>query len=766
MDSALAPASGSMEKAVSLPKVLTCIFSWLRDEKNALRSLRLVSKLFMATANQFFRIHLMADYAIEHNCIQEAPSIIGGLTFTFPRIITEETDKFNRSRGLEPQDNTIIPDFCSMVARNCVHLAKVKIVLEGPHSEEITQSLSCLFSQNPQTAAVFRIKSHQFIFGSKFGQSVQDTFHSNLPDSCTGLLPTSDYFPSESAFSGLEELRVIKRFRVEIPSLYRILQLKTCPEIASATSFLGPVCWNDMERETRLLTSFSTARPSRTLRIFDIATSICSVNELYALKEQAPGLEEVNFLSIGNTDERITDDLAFERDSARASGTLRLKKLSLMTTEARYAKLLLGRLCDPTVLTSYVTGFIYNKGLESNAAGSITPSDRVLSELLDEMRVDPISGRPQEGFLRELGIKDTSDRSTECVDWLQRLKDTPRLHRLERLSLPLTVDEFLDLFDMPIPLVKTGEETLDVTASTGTKTTATTVTTTTAVMTDTGGEEEGKAEGRKEETRVEVRQQPLMAFPACSSLKYIYLGGCGAKNISEKSGQQFADYLVRSLPRLEHLAVPNCSFTDLTFFNAIAPATLHPSTLSSLPSVSQDVGSTGSLERDHSSSRNSNNLSNTGINRLESLEMSLNFLSRSEFQALPKSEHTTDLIKRRDALLLSHTRISPGVEGYSEYQVVECDLRLETQKMFLQAQPIQIHEGRIEQFLAILDRFQRRKGDPRVRSYVAGMKRLTIHQTGMPDVYVEKLATLIASQFPELDFKISSGTYRFERIRR
>ncbi|GJJ71389.1 hypothetical protein EMPS_03739 [Entomortierella parvispora] len=759
MDNPQALPGGSMEKAISLPEVLACIFSWLRDERQTMRSLRLVSKQFMAAANQFFRIHLTADYAIEHNCIQEAPSIIGGLTLTFPRIITEEADKLSRRLGLEPQDNIVSLDFCSTVARKCTRLEKVKIALEGPQSEEISQLLSCLFSQNPQTAAVFRIKTLEFIFGFKFIESVLPDIRNNLPDSCTGLLSTSDYTPTKSPFSGLERLKLNKRYSVEVPPLYRVLQLKICPEIAAATSFLGPVYWNRMEREARLSTASSIAKPSMTLRVFDIGNSLVDVGALYELKEQAPMLEEVSALTVCDKSDAAMDDEAFLRNSARPPQSLRLKKLSLLTTEDRQAKQLLFRLLDPSILESYVSNFIYDHRNSRPARGNLIASSRILNEIMDGLHVDPISGNIQEGFFREFGFS-SHDSAMERVDWLQELQSNPRLHRLERLCLPLTVNSFLEIFDSPTP-------PSTITLESNMNPTMTMTTTATPATT------EGKEEPPK---------QPLLPFPACSSLHSLRLGGYGT-NEKVKGGQRFADYLTRNLSRLKHLDINTGSFVDFTFFNAIAPPAIQPPANPIPPSLSQvndqmDLGDGAhNQETDHHRHRNNINHENSGLYRLESLTMSLEYVSQSEFDGLPKSERVMELLERRDEILDRHPTFGSEDEEYGDYQAIENELQMERQRMLLEARPIQIHEDLIEQFLSTLSRFQRRKAswsideeagfvDPGAGPggvQVEGLKQVTLHLKGMPEVFVEKLKALVTLQFPELDFKLSSGIHHIER---
>ncbi|GJJ71397.1 hypothetical protein EMPS_03747 [Entomortierella parvispora] len=738
MDNASILSSGFMERAICLPEVLTYIFSWLKNERRTIRSLRLVSKEFFAMANQFFRVHLAADYAIEHNCIQEAPTIIGGLTFTFPRIITEEADALNRHLGLEPQNSVVSLAFCSLVARNCVHLEKVKIVLEGPHSDEVSQLLSCLFSQNPQSAAAFRIKSLEIGLGFKFVESVvQDVQDSNLPDSCTGLLPTMDYIPTESPFSGLEELRLIKRFMVQAPALYRILQLKICPEIAAATSFLGPVYWNRAEREARVPKASSTAKPSLSLRIFDIVNSDCSVDDLYALKEQAPMLEEVGAATICNMNESITDEAALALDSTRAPRTLRLKKMTLLTISDRYLKLLLCQLLDLSVLESFVTGFINGRrpSIPTNNNGTAPFTYAALNELFDEMGMISVSERSQERFLQELAIT-SYDRMLGRVDWLQKLKNTPWLYQLERLSLPLNVDGFLDMFDSSNSMITVSESGMDPVAS-STVTTASTCTTTTSITTVT------QEEDQDERVVARPQHQPQLPFPACSSLLTFRLSGGDAIQISDKSLERFADYLVRYLPRIKHLVLPTCTLTDFTFLNTIAPQALHPQ---------------------------------LGLNRLESLLVRFEFLSLSELHSLPKSEHAMELLQRRDNILAKYPMFRPGEKGYDDYLTVEAELKQERQKMLLEARPIQVHEDRIEQFLAFLDRFQRRKSgrwsmkDDRGDKVPAcsgvgssvdieGLRQIIVYQTGMPNAYVEKLKARVASQFPRLDFTVSSSAH-------
>ncbi|GJJ71394.1 hypothetical protein EMPS_03744 [Entomortierella parvispora] len=735
-----------------------------------MRALRLVSKQFMATANQFFRIYLTADYAIEHNCIQEAPSIIGGLTLTFPRINTKEASIPRNLQRLELQDNIITLDFCTMVARNCVHLEKVEIVVEGPHSEEVSRLLSCLFSQNPHSAAVFHVKSLYLMFGYRFLESVlPDIQDYNLPGKCTGPLSASDYIPTESPFSRLERLKLGKGLMMEVPALYRVLQLKICPEIAAATSFLGPVYWNRMEKEARLPTASTAAKPSRTLRIFDIEGSLCSVDELYALKEQAPFLEELIAMRVSHntSDTTIIDYEAFARNSARPPRSLCLKKLSLLTMEDLQVKQLLFPLLDPSILESFVSNGICSRHRnDGQLVGDNAAPSRVLNEALDEMRMDPISGKIQEGFFREFGFG-TYVGMNERVDWLQILQSTPRLHRLERLHLPLTVEGFLDMFDSPLPLATPLEGNIDHAITLPTTAITTTI-------------------EREKEPPIEPPEKPLQPFPACSSLLFLRFGGYDNPAIVKKTSQRFADYLVRHLSQLKHLDIQGYSFfPDFIFFNAIAPPAIQPSALSIPPVLSLGSGQRDVHDKAQNQElgchrhRNKIHRENSGLYRLESLMMSLEYLSCSEFDDIPKSPQLMELLDKKDDILNRHPRFGPADAEYNEYLLIEDEIDRMGQKMLLEARPIQFHEDQMGYFLAALGRFQRRKasgysdaapvkGDfwgpgTGAGALVGGLKSLKIHQRGMPDVYVEKFKDRVASQFPELEFTLSSGGYSVER---
>jgi len=759
----LARPSDVTEKAMRLPEVLACVFSWLSNDKRALRSVRLVSKYFHAIANQVFWIHLHAEYAMKHNCIQEAASIIGGLTVTFRDVKPPSPQYLQSMDELDEGIPEELPEvcfvdtaFCSLVAQSCVHLERLVIVLEGSKTEQVPLLLSALLSQNLEKPAVFRIKDLQLTLSSNFAQSVRyEVPQMQLHEATSNLSWTTppNYAPTESSLAQLEKLTLQMSFLRVDADIYKVLQLKLCPEITIATSFLGPVLNLNLKEGSPMTEFLITApTPSRTFKTLECYTTTLNIDQIFRLRAQAPAFEDLRMLAIFTFDRTFTVSAAFARASARQAGSLCLKQLRLVSCTDRYASLLLGRLLDPTTLESFYVDYLYPNVLSMPDAGEEHPG-KVLKDFMEEMRGGQLSGWPQWGSMREFGIRKLNS-AINRIDWLRELRTIPRFSRLEKITLPISVHEFVEIF------VKSA-----------------------LIETEPTGHEIGSSS---------LPPPSQLPFPACSSLLSVNLHGGNSRTNEASDVPQFANYLTCWLPQLRHLHIKEGYFLDLSFLDAIAPPP-RPSSLSPVSTLPSSLQTGGQMDCDKfvedqkhidshdsssSSSRNSDGGSigngGSGLYRLESLSVSFEFLSQSEFLGLPRSEHLLKLQDEKADLATRRLQYSRGTTGLFDYQEVEKLILAEEQRMVLDARPIQVHEDRVDQILAFLGRFQETgEGNRDIgvsavtqrvgresKPPVSGLKEITFTQTGMPKQYLNKLEHQVKTLYPEIKWTSNSTIHR------
>ncbi|GJJ71369.1 hypothetical protein EMPS_03719 [Entomortierella parvispora] len=757
----------STEEALRLPEVLACILSYLANDRRALRSVRLVSRQFNTTANRFFRIHLNANYALEHHCIQEAASIIGGLSVTFPEVDFQSANRNNETPEQPTEPRCIDTAFCSLVAQTCINLETLKIVLEGPYSERVPLFFSALLSQDLERPAVFCIKELQVMLSNNCAQSftyrVSQAQFLGAITKLSGAGP--QYAPHESSLARLEKLTLKTSFLRNNSDLYKILQFKICPEVAIATSFLGPVFIPNATEDSLLPESLrDPTKPSRTLKVLECSATGFSVDQIYRLKEQAPALEELRIWEISNAVGAGSVSEAIAHANAERAGSLNLKQLRLVNATGRNVKLLLGRLLNPTALKSFHVNYIYPHRLTLPEGGNELPGG-ILRDIMEEMRRDQFSGSPHWGSMQEFGIG-SFDREIDPIDWLQELKTIPRLSRLENISLPLSVHEFLQMFDMP----SLREAVTDPRVNTSP------IAATAATPTISSGHEEVLLGSPS--------TLPQLPFPSCSTLISLTLNCAAAQTNEAGDGLRLANYLTRWLPQLKHLDIQESYFPDLTFLDVIAPPLKFLSRpretklLSSLQVGGQNSGddSTGGLNRNdsHSSSVDVGS-GHMGLCQLESLAVSFVFLTRDEFLGLPRSDHLLELLDKKSDLLARRLEYTRGPAGVLVYQNVEKLIRAEEQKMLLDARPIQVHEDRVDQILAFLDRFQKssaRGGGAKtsaatdqddggeISPAVSGLKKIKFTQEGMPNVYLRKLELQVESLYPEIEWRSASILHR------
>jgi hypothetical protein len=329
---------------------------------------------------------------------------------------------------------------------------------------------------------------------------------------------------------------------------------------------------------------------------------------------------------------------------------------------------------------------------------------------------------------RKFGLGDLS-QTIEAVDWLWVLRETERFQRLEGLFLPLTIHQFLSRFtysDNDISQVispSNANDNIDL-----------------EDITSTSQAGEGKV--RQDGTPDRQEQAGILQnlpFPACATLCSLSITGFenNEPGLTAEDGERLAKYFIRWMPRLKHLKVQRSPWKDFTFLDSIAPPALE-------------------LSQSHH---------RKCLNRLESIEISFIFLSRSEFLNLPGREEVISLQQQRNQLIEEdlEDEDQPQRRQYLMEQMERAE-----QQLLLDSRPIQVHDERMNQFLGILGRFQRRTipvetgglsssgSSSRSSSEVTGLKRIKMYQSGIPKSYVDKIEAHCAELFPELSLTIIS----------
>ncbi|KAG0043155.1 hypothetical protein BGZ83_011768 [Gryganskiella cystojenkinii] len=777
-------SSSVVQKALDLPEVLDQIISYLCSDGSILRSLRLVSRQLQLSANRFFRIQLSDSYAREHNCVLEAGHLIEGLFFRLLKpppsqpspLSSSDLDQQTTSIGNSNQGQVQEPpatvvslmEFCSSVIQNCPNLETIKVDLQIPYCQEITQMFSTLFLPKPAinsdgdghdnssddntetaTSSAFRLKELHFIFGYEFSRSVfQEVQLVNYQN-----MATDGVLSGTSPLAKLEKLVLIKHHVMELEDMYKILQLKCGPEVAAATSFLCPVVFADTNTTSATTTtplagaaatttsilpscasSLAHAKSRPSLKVFRAQYSYLSIKQIQRLFEQAPSLEELDLLSVIDSQSMAVSDTesTMTIHSTTVPCFFPLKSLRVLTVKDTFARSLF-RLLDPKKNDTFFLNYCFGERIVDNNNNEIRPS--VLREIFADIRRQQqqqqqeqkheqgkeLSGRASTShkYFRSFGFGGVSDNTT--LDWLPILTDIRRFYKLEELHLPMNVHQFLGEFDK-----SSSNDDISATASTMDYD-LDSINSSIAPMTTT------VSEG--------------LPFPACATIESLNITGSVIRQLglTLEDGQRLAHYLVRWMPQLRHLNLRQSSWTDFTFLDLIAPPA--PFSNQSHRGINHNVSNVVNF--------------NSGLRRLESLEISFEFLSDLEYRNLPGFSDLVSLIQENPG----NVEPERPTLSLSEIEMVE-------EQIILDSQPAYVHEERVEKFLEILERFQNRervfvREDDRVdedeeggvivgqvRVAVAALKRITIFQFGIPSKYVAKIKEQSAQRFPDLALTI------------
>jgi len=222
--------------------------------------------------------------------------------------------------------------------------------------------------------------------------------------------------------------------------------------------------------------------------------------------------------------------------------------------------------------------------------------------------------------------------------------------------------------------------------------------------------------------------QQTPPFPAAASLRSLAIVGFDIKapELTAGDGERLADILLCWMPRLRRVTLHRNPWRDFTFLEAIAP----------FPPPSPKTGR--SRVRD-------------GMRHLESLEFSLEFLTPLEFQLLPGHKKLTALRRReRERILSGSSR---------QFELLKEEIKAMEQQLLLDSQPIHVHDRRVEQFLEIMGRFQRRHvdvaaGGSERSNFVVGLTKVTVYQSGIPKIHVDRIKASCAQQFPRMALTI------------
>ncbi|KAG0054836.1 hypothetical protein BGZ83_010288 [Gryganskiella cystojenkinii] len=813
-------SSAAVQRALVLPEILHHILCYLRHSRSSLRSLRQVSRLFCFATNRIFRLHLTAVYALENNCITQegASGAILIERLNFQHHTTSSIQRAPDHHGCFYPERG--PEFCALVKKHCRNLETIKVALGNHHEkEQVLRMFSTLFSSSSSKndedrhESGFRLKELEIVFGVEFEKRALDEIRRMdlAALSSTPSLSNSPLPPPHSLGS-LETLTLDKQHQMQLVHIYKILQLKLGPEIAAATSFLGPV-FPDTTNEphtfpstTALTAPVSTVPFSRTLKNFFAPRCYIGIDQLYSLVEQAPNLEELQVLTINNVDTTMIFRQALVHHSKRPSGSLRLRRLRIQTICDTYL-LLLFRILDPTLLESFETETC---GHDLDRSGDSTGEEHVAQEeeegagfpanflgdvtgrLLNQLRcqeyehdkqrrlqrqqqpqlqpqLQPQQQQQQEQNEQNLPAQKSHQRlfkpgttiatlprpkpfttfgigdiyrydrlmQRKITDWTKSLRDIHRLYYLQDLTLPLSVYEFLENFEKSLGRFSTFSP-----KHKGSKPDMTHLTNNNSRSNNSVHDQALAAEFRQEqEEDVLLEQYP---FPACLTLKSLTLSSCCdlEKRLTQGEATRFGRYLVRWLPQLEHLYIKSGHFPDFGILETIGPPP-EPS------SASETFAKSLQEQPSHGHCRDGK-----GLAHLKSLELSFEFLSTDEYLNLPDRESIDALIQRFH-IVVSQDPLIRQPESLNRQDEILEHIRLEKQLRLLKSRPIEVHEGRVDQVVALLGRWLRQTHE----GSILNMNRLEQVQflvSGMPEEYIPKIRRRVSDQFPELELNVHS----------
>ncbi|GJJ71419.1 hypothetical protein EMPS_03769 [Entomortierella parvispora] len=525
-----------------------------------------------------------------------------------------------------------------------------------------------------------------------FGYDLRSSFIAELQKQATSVGDTSTTVQPGLSFSRLEKLVWTKRRTLDNSNMYKILQYNTGPEIAAATRFLCPVF---LEPPVPL-SSPSTGH--RTLKIFSAPDTAIGIDQMYIMVECAPTLEELDILTVNNvTKIELSSMELLKHHSNRKTGSLRLRRLRMATAKDVYARLLL-RLLDPEVADTFQLHCCY--------------ADRTARDLA-EVDSNDKSEVLKNAFDRKYQQQDRLQNSQRYNQ--QQFSLTPRYRSfgIRTLSPTIGAIDWVQVLRDNEQLHHLEELLLPCT-----------------VHQFFGQIDHVSAGGISQLCTNTVPSQQIMPFPAAMSLRSFAITGLdiSAPELTAGDGKRLADILLCHMPRLQRLKLHRNPWRDFTFLDAIAPST--PSALDSNRSRTW-----------------------TGMRYLESLEFSLEFLRPLEFQSLPGYEKLT-------AIQCRTREHHNGIElNATTFQILKDEMKSVAQQLVIDSQPIQIHDRRVEQFMEIMGRFQRRhldvtNGGLEGSGLVVGLTKVTMYQSGLPDIHVDGIKAMCAQQFPRLALTI------------